>query len=129
MHRRSLPVLIASEVLVGPLAAQAQIDTTHTVLIRAMKADLRGLAQQQKQFFERHHTYADSVSGLRFSPATGGLLRVLSAGADGWSGILVVGEVSCGVFAGNAVAPNAAVLADGEPGCWFRRRDGVLVGI
>jgi hypothetical protein len=94
-----------------------------------MKADLRMLVQQQKHFFARHQRYADSSSAWRFTPAPSGVIRILSAGPEGWSGTLTGGGVSCGVFVGNAVAPNAAVLADGEPGCWFRRRDGILVGV
>lgn len=132
MHRRLLPVLIASAVLVAPLAAQETApaaDTTHAARIRTLKADLRVLVERQKYFFARHQTYADSSAPLHFAPATGGLLQIVSAGLEGWSGILTAAGVSCGVFVGDAVAPNAAVLADGEPGCWFRRRDGVLVGV
>ena len=148
MHRRLVPALIASAVLVAPLTAQEAVravdtthatlirtmkavaaDTTHAALILAMKADLRVLVQQQKHYFARHQTYADSSSRVHFTPATGGLTQVLSAGPDGWSGVLAVAGVSCGVFVGQAVAPNGAVVADGEPGCWFRRADGVLVGV
>ena len=134
MQRRLIPILIASTALAAPLAAQEAApaaDTTHAILIRAMKADLRSLVQQQKLFFARRQRYADSTSLVHFTPATRGVLRILSAGPDGWSGVLTAAEpgVSCGVYVGAAVAPNAAVLADGEPGCWYRRRDGLLVGV
>ena len=105
------------------------IDTSHSVLISRMKADLRVLVMKQHKYYVRHKTYADSVALVPFEPVKGGQARILSAGPGGWSAILTVEGVTCGVYEGQAIAPNAAVFWVGEPGCWFRRRDGVLVGV
>jgi hypothetical protein len=158
MHRRLIAVLLASFAALTPLAAQQAVeyvdtlpstaeanpldgtitsgmreqvpfDTTHSVLIRRMKADLRVLVTKQHKFYVRHRRYADSITLVPFEPVKGGKARILSAGPGGWSAVLTVKGVSCGVYAGLAMAPNAAVIGDEEPGCWFRRRDGVLVGV
>ena len=158
MHRRLIAVLLASFAALTPLAAQQAVeyvdslpshveanplagtitpgmreqvpfDTTHSVLIRRMKADLRVLVTKQHKFFVRHRRYADSITLVPFEPVKGGEARIVSAGPGGWSAILTAHGVSCGVYAGLAMAPNAAVMGDEEPGCWFRRRDGVLVGV
>ncbi len=153
MHRRLIAVVIALAVPLTPLAAQHAVewvdtihpprdwtygpgqrelvpfDTSHSVLIKRMKADLRVLVTKQHKFFMRHGTYADSIALVPFEPVKGGQARILSAGPGGWSAILMVEGVSCGVAAGHATAPNAAVMGEEEPGCWFRRRDGVLVGV
>jgi hypothetical protein len=94
-----------------------------------MKADLRVLVTKQHKFFVRHRRYANAIALIPFQPVEGGQARIISAGPGGWSAILTTHGVSCGVYAGMAVAPNAAVVADEEPGCWFRRRDGVLIGV
>jgi hypothetical protein len=104
-------------------------DTTYSVLVRRMKADLRVLVTKQHKYYVRHRRYADSIALVPFEPVKGGHARILSAGPGGWSAVLTAEGVSCGVFAGLAVAPNAAVVGDEEPGCWFRRRDGVLIGV
>ena len=107
----------------------APFDTTHSMLIRRMKADLRVLITKQHKFYLRHRRYADSIALVPFEPVKGGQARILSAGPGGWSAVLTAHGVSCGVYAGLAAPPNAAVVGDEEPGCWFRRRDGVLVGV
>jgi hypothetical protein len=134
--RRVLPLLIAHTALVAPLFAQVPIpqpiDSTHAVRIGMMKDDLIGLVQQQKLFFRRHQTYADSTTLWHLRPESRGTIRITSAGKAGWSGTLTTTgepETSCGVFVGDAVAPNGAVVADGIPGCWFLRPDGVGVGL
>lgn len=158
MHRRLIAVLVALAAPLVPVAAQQAVeyvdtthapidttlpdgtmspamrelvpfDTSHTLLIRRMKVDLRVLVIKQHKFFVRHRRYADSVALVPFEPVKNGQARILSAGPGGWSATLTVEGVTCGVFEGNAVPPNAAVVAEGEPGCWFRRRDGVLVGV
>jgi hypothetical protein len=134
--RRVLPLLIAHATLVAPLFAQVSIpqplDSTHAVRIGMMKDDLIGLVQQQKLFFRRHQTYADSTTLWHLRPESRGTIRIVSSGKRGWSGTLTTTgepETSCGVFVGDAVAPNGAVIADGIPGCWFLRPDGVGVGL
>jgi hypothetical protein len=158
MHRRLIAVLLASFAPLTPAAAQQAVEyvdtrpssvevnpldgmispgmrgvlpwgTTHSVLIRRMKADLRVLVTKQHKFYVRHRRYADSIALVPFEPVKGGQARILSAGPSGWSAVLTVEGVSCGVYAGRAAAPNAAVVGDEEPGCWFRRRDGVLIGV
>jgi hypothetical protein len=158
MHRRLIAVLLASFAPLVPLYAQQAVeyvdtlpstaeaspldgtitprmreqvpfDTTHSVLIRRMKADLRVLVTKQHKFYVRHRRYADSITLVPFEPVKGAEARIISAGPGGWSAILTAHGVSCGVYAGLTVAPNAAVIGDEEPGCWFRRRDGVLVGV
>jgi hypothetical protein len=134
VHSRLVSLLIATSVaLAAPVAAQetaVPVDTSHSALIRMMKADLRVLVQQQQHYFALHQTYADSLSSLaQVAPVSGGVVRILSAGRQGWSGTLTVEGVSCGVFVGTAVAPNAAVWMKDEPGCWFRGRDGIMVGV
>jgi hypothetical protein len=159
MHRRLIAVLLAAFAPMTTLAAQqaveyvdtlpssveanpvgdgtispamrelAPFDTTHSVLIRRMKADLRVLVTKQHKYYVRHRRYADNITLVPFDPVKGGQARIISAGPGGWSAVLTVRGVSCGVFAGLAMAPNAAVVGDEEPGCWFRRRDGVRVGV
>lgn len=134
--RRVLPLLIAHAALVAPLSAQVSIlqplDSAHAARIGMMKADLDALVQQQRLFFRRHQTYADTTTLWHLRPESRGTIRIISSGNRGWSATLTTtGEpdTSCGVFVGDAVAPNGAVLADGIPGCWFLRPDGVGVGL
>src|SRR5215203_6303409 len=133
--RGVLAFLIAHAALVAPLFAQVSIpqplDSKHADRIGMMKADLIALVQQQKFFFRRHQTYADSTTLWHLRPESRGTIRIVSAGERGWSGTLTTTgepETSCGVFVEDAVAPNGAVIADGIPGCWFLRPDGVGVG-
>jgi hypothetical protein len=133
MHNRLVLILVAaSVVLAAPVVAQETaipVDTTHSALIRTMKADMRALVQSQENFFAKHQTYADSTSLAQVAPASNGVFRIITAGPQGWSGTLMVGAVSCGVFVGIGQSPNAAVWRHGEPGCWFRGRDGIMVGV
>lgn len=133
MHNRLVPILIAASiVLAAPAAAQETAipdDSTHSALIRTMKADMRALVRAQEKFFAKHQTYADSTSLAQVAPASGGVFRIVTAGPQGWSGTLKVEAVSCGVFVGIGESPNAAVWRHGEPGCWFRGRDGIMVGV
>lgn len=133
MNCRLFLVLIASVALAPALAAQADPATTDTLRASrasTMKADLKLLAQRQRLFFLRHQTYANSTSRLTLRPSALGLIRILSAGRGGWSATLTASEepgLACGIFVGDAVAPNAAVVADSEPACWVRLSDGSII--
>jgi hypothetical protein len=127
--------LIAAACLaVAPrLAAQAvpptPADSAHAALVRTMKDDLRRLVTAQDAYLARHQEYATSLTGSAFAPADGHQVTIVSTGKLGWTGTVTAAQetgLTCGLYVGNGVAPNGAVIQAREPACWRPLPDGSL---
>ncbi|MGZ8379648.1 MAG: type IV pilin protein [Gemmatirosa sp.] len=130
----SLIELLIVVVIIGILAAIAIpkfANTKEKAYIAQMKSDLKNLASAQESYFADKNTYAD-LAAIQADPykwtLSGGAANVtatLTATAGGWSATLLDARVTstgatknCGIYAGGAAAPNAAVTAEGVVGCW-----------
>ena len=130
----SLIELLIVVVIIGILAAIAIpkfANTKEKAYIAQMKSDLKNLASAQESYFSDKNTYA-SIADIQLAPyswvVSGGTANVTATGtasASGWSATLVDARVAtptatknCGIYAGSATAPNAAVTAEGVVGCW-----------
>ena len=130
----SLIELLIVVVIIGILAAIAIpkfANTKEKAYIAQMKSDLKNLASAQESYFSDKNTYA-SIADIKLAPyswtVSGGAANVTATGtatASGWSATLVDARVAtatatknCGIYAGSATAPNAAVTAEGVVGCW-----------
>ena len=133
----SLIELLIVVVIIGILAAIAIpkfANTKEKAYIAQMKSDLKNLASAQESYFSDKNTYADATQiqaapySWTISGNAGGTSNVaptLTQSAAGWSAVLVDSRVastgatkSCGIYAGSAAAPNAAVTAEGVVACW-----------
>jgi prepilin-type N-terminal cleavage/methylation domain-containing protein len=115
MNRKGFTLieLLIVVVIIGILAAIAIpkfANTKDKAKIASMKSDLRNLVSAQEGHFADFATYATgnditnaciaNTTTVCFAPTLGNTLTI------------------CGVFGGNAAAPNAAVLQEGAPACW-----------
>ena len=130
----SLIELLIVVVIIGILAAIAIpkfANTKEKAYIAQMKSDLKNLASAQESYFSDKNTYAP-IADIQLAPyswvVSGGTTNVNATGtatAAGWSATLVDARVAtptatknCGIYAGSATPPNAAVTAEGVVGCW-----------
>jgi prepilin-type N-terminal cleavage/methylation domain-containing protein len=129
----SLIELLIVVVIIGILAAIAIpkfANTKEKAYIAQMKSDLKNLASAQESYFSDKNEYAD-LTKIQADPykwtVSGGaqVTPTITATAAGWSAKLVDARVAstdalknCGIYAGNATAPDAAVTAEGVVGCW-----------
>jgi len=134
--------LLIVVVIIGILAAIAIpkfANTKEKAYVASMKADLKNLATAQEAFFADSLRYKAGTSSNRngtvtalkagaqdiYAPSAGVEVVVTApAPAAGnpasWSAIAThsATKQSCGIYIAPAAAPNAAVKAEGEPGCW-----------
>ena len=134
--------LLIVVVIIGILAAIAIpkfANTKEKAYIASMKADLKNLATAQEAFFADSLYYfagtASNVGGTVtsvtkagqaiYSPSAGVTVTVTNtmpaAGVPAsWSATSAHTATTkqCGIYISPAAAPNAAVKAEGEPGCW-----------
>jgi hypothetical protein len=145
--RCSLPIALAAVLACSSTAAAQGVrtvalgasvnDSVHLSLVNSMKADLNRLVRDQEAYYANHATYTASLSlepsnaeRLRYRTAEGFSVKVGEAHKRGWSGTMTAmlePGLTCGVFVGGAVAPNAAVVEEGRPACWRQMPDGRLV--
>jgi hypothetical protein len=145
--RRSLSIALAAVLACSSTAAAQGLrtvalgasvnDSVHLSLVNSMKADLRRLVRDQEIHYSNQGTYTAQLSlepsnaeRLRYRTAQGFSVRVGEAHKRGWSGTMTAmlePGLVCGVFVGDAVAPNAAVVAEGSPACWRQLPDGRIV--
>jgi type IV pilus assembly protein PilA len=124
--------LLIVVVIIGILAAIAIprfATTKEKAYVASMKSDLKNLSTAQEACFgdQQPNTYC-SQAQIIVAPyvyqTSGGTLTVNTNTPTGWSATIVDTRVSasstqnCGIFAGNAAAPNAAVTKEGVPACW-----------
>jgi hypothetical protein len=97
-----------------------------------MKSDLRNFVSAQEGHFADFATYAtaiDATAGCTpaaatvcFAPTVGNTFTPGVGTAGGFNATATNASLStaktCGVFGGNAAAPNAAVVQEGAPACW-----------
>jgi type IV pilus assembly protein PilA len=115
--------LLIVVVIIGILAAIAIpkfANTKEKAFVASMKADLKNLVNAQEAYFADNQTYSNSLVSLGASQSPGNTLAIGAANGTGWSATATNGATAqtCGIYAGNAAAPNAAVTAEGAPGCW-----------
>lgn len=77
-----------------------------------LQADLKNMATQQEDHFDRQLVYAGSVADLTgFTPSNGVTLVITNAAAGGWAATAThvsLAGVQCGLFMGDAAAADAA---------------------
>jgi type IV pilus assembly protein PilA len=122
-------------VIIGILAAIAIpkfANTKDKAKIASMKSDLRNFVSAQEGHFADYATYAtahDITAGcvpaaatVCFAPTIGNVMAIGVATAGGFNATVTNASLAtpktCGVFGGNAAAPNAAVVQEGAPACW-----------
>jgi type IV pilus assembly protein PilA len=127
--------LLIVVVIIGILAAIAIpkfANTKDKAKIASMKSDLRNFVSAQEGHFADFATYASAAdpnnacvpaaATVCFAPTLGNTFTVVSGTAGGFSATATNASLSaaktCGVYGGNAAAPNAAVLQEGAPACW-----------
>jgi prepilin-type N-terminal cleavage/methylation domain-containing protein len=137
MNRKGFTLieLLIVVVIIGILAAIAIpkfANTKDKAKIASMKSDLRNLVSAQEGHFADFATYATgnddtnaciaNTTTVCFAPTLGNTLAIGVATAGGFNATITNASLSqaktCGVFGGNAAAPNAAVLQEGAPACW-----------
>ncbi len=120
--------LLIVVVIIGILAAIAIpkfANTKEKAFVASMKADLKNLVNAQEGYFADKGTYATVAQlGTAMSQSPGNTIVIGVANATGWSAtvtnpsVTTAGTTTCGIFAGDAAAPNAAVKAEGAPACY-----------
>ena len=127
--------LLIVVVIIGILAAIAIpkfANTKDKAKIASMKTDLRNFVSAQEGHFADFATYAggiDQTNGcipvaatVCFAVTIGNAFGPFVATAGGYSVIATNASLatpkSCGVYGGNAAAPNPAVVQEGAPACW-----------
>jgi hypothetical protein len=143
--RRSLTALVPTLALgalmvVSDLSAQSDRPSPaapDTALISGLKADLRLLIASQDAYLAQHAKYASSTEVLGFHPASGATLRFTLEGQPdgrrhgGWSATITSAlrpGLGCGIYVDDGTAPNAAVMANRTPACWWSLPNGTMVG-
>ena len=119
--------LLIVVVIIGILAAIAIpkfANTKEKAYVASMKADLKNLVNAQEAFFADNNTYSSDKAALKASESPGNTISIGAATATGWSATVVnpavktAGTKTCGIYAGDAAAPDAAVKAEGAPACY-----------
>ena len=126
--------LLIVVVIIGILAAIAIpkfARTKEKAYVATMKADLRNLALAEENYAVQNggvyyaatvvtNAPADTVNTPGYAPTSGTTVTVLTPVNGGWSATAthIQTDRQCGIYMGNATAPNAAVVAQSEVGCW-----------
>jgi prepilin-type N-terminal cleavage/methylation domain-containing protein len=127
--------LLIVVVIIGILAAIAIpkfANTKDKAKIASMKSDLRNFVSAQEGHFADFATYASLIditnactpiaTTVCFAPTIGNTFPTIVGTAGGFSAIANNASLAtakqCGVFGGNAAAPNGAVVQEGAPACW-----------
>jgi type IV pilus assembly protein PilA len=127
--------LLIVVVIIGILAAIAIpkfANTKDKAKIASMKSDLRNYVSAQEGHFADFATYAslhDATAACTpiattvcFAPTVGNTFTPVVGTAGGFSATATNASLAtaknCGVYAGNAATPNAAVVQEGAPACW-----------
>ena len=120
--------LLIVVVIIGILAAIAIpkfANTKEKAYVASMKADLKNLVGVQEAYYADSAKYGDKAKlGTRYSSSQGNVFDAISGNETGWSATVVnpavktAGTTTCGIFAGDAAPPNAAVTAEGAPACY-----------
>jgi len=121
-------------VIIGILASIAIpkfARTKEKAYLATMKADLRNLASAQENYAMGNagayfpatvvtNAPADSLNAPGYAPTSGVTVTILAPVSGGWSATAThdATDKTCGIFMGNATAPNAAVKSASEVGCW-----------
>ncbi len=123
--------LLIVVVIIGILAAIAIpkfANTKDKAKVSSMKTDLRNLVSAQEAHFSDYNTYATGVGTVRsnttivFTPTNGNTIPPMTATAAGWSATITRADlaenVTCGVFVGQASAPDPSITVEGAVGCY-----------
>jgi type IV pilus assembly protein PilA len=119
--------LLIVVVIIGILAAIAIpkfASTKEKAYIAAMKSDLKNFVTAEEAYFADYNTYgtgANVIASGAFNMTTDVALVSTNGNATGFSATATHAGVSgktCGVFIGNAAAPDASLTNDGEVGCY-----------
>jgi type IV pilus assembly protein PilA len=127
--------LLIVVVIIGILAAIAIpkfANTKDKAKIASMKSDLRNFVSAQEGHFADFATYAGAIditnacvpaaATVCFAPTIGNTFTPGVATAGGFNATATNASLAtaktCGVYGGNAAAPNAAVVQEGAPACW-----------
>ncbi len=119
--------LLIVVVIIGILAAIAIpkfASTKEKAYVATMKSDLKNFVTAEESYFADNNTYgtyaAVNGAGL-FTATTDVTLVTANISATGFQATAThVGAPAktCGVYVGAAGSPNAAVVNEGEVGCW-----------
>ena len=119
--------LLIVVVIIGILAAIAIpkfANTKEKAYVASMKADLKNLVNAQEAYFADNQTYSSSLAAIGGAQSPGNTIAIGAATATGWSAtvtnpaVTTAGTTTCGIYAGSAAPPNAAVTAEGAPACY-----------
>jgi prepilin-type N-terminal cleavage/methylation domain-containing protein len=127
--------LLIVVVIIGILAAIAIpkfANTKDKAKIASMKSDLRNLVSAQEGHFADYATYATThntatacvptAASVCFAPTIGNVMVIGAATAGGFNATITNASLAtaktCGVFGGNAAAPDPAVVQEGAPACY-----------
>jgi prepilin-type N-terminal cleavage/methylation domain-containing protein len=119
--------LLIVVVIIGILAAIAIpkfASTKEKAYIAAMKSDLKNFVTSEEAYFADYNTYGTSanvVGSGTFSATTDVTLSSTDGTSTGFSATATHAGVSgktCGVYIGDATAPDASLTNDGEVGCY-----------
>ena len=125
--------LLIVVVIIGILAAIAIpkfANTKQKAVIASMKSDARNLVTAQEAYFADNNDFAPAIGATQaagvaaFVPSKGNVIALAAVTATGWNATITNPAVAgatpanCGIYIGTAAAPNAAVTAEGAPGCW-----------
>ena len=120
--------LLIVVVIIGILAAIAIpkfANTKEKAFVASMKADLKNLVNAQESYFADRGTYATAAQlGANMTSSPGNTIVIGVNTATGWSAtvtnpsVTTAGSTTCGIFAGDAAPPNAAVTDEGAPACY-----------
>jgi type IV pilus assembly protein PilA len=121
-------------VIIGILASIAipkYGKTKEKAYVATMKADLRNLASAEEVYAMGNagayfpatvvtNAASDSVNAPGYSPTSGVTVSILAPVMGGWSATATHDATTrtCGIFMGNATAPDPAVTSASEVGCW-----------
>lgn len=133
--------LLIVVVIIGILAAIAIpkfANTKEKAYVASMKSDLKNLSTAEEAFFADSLYYFEgtatnvggtvdsiTVNGKNIYTPSAGVTVTITATNSGTAGSGWQAEAGhsataqhCGIYIAPGTAPNAAVKAEGEPGCW-----------